>query len=417
MSFKDKYLKYKEKYFNIKYENLKGGYIPDSIIGKEMILNASQILKYNIYCDKNIPNGIYNSLDSKYSNYSFKLRSCKEDYHGYFYLTIYKKNINPHALLPIMNNNLIILNIKYTGNILPIYVNNYDYVFNLKNIIYKKTGMLPIQQQLIFNYITLEDNNVIASYNIGNNDFITLLNKQSMTLYPNITTGIFQNQPVSVFSKFPKKKSYSSSSSSSSSSSDGRYRNRKSIKSNSSKSNSNSSNDKPPSESVSEIKSNEESLIKTNYNLWFILNEKDSFYYWQEYNNDKIEKVYQEYLDTLKSIKSSVITTIEPKILVDFAKMKLITVNIDNTNIKRKIKRIFLEKLKIFNNLNWFFEDNKKWNKLDNSNKIEEIYQIYISFKTYFSKNSIFYLSDDTFIDFKNMVIIIKSIKKNIKRE
>jgi hypothetical protein len=154
-----------------------------------------------------------------------------------------------------------------------------------------------------------------------------------------------------------------------------------------------------------------------NYNLWFILNEKDSFYYWQEYNNDKIEKVYQEYLDTLKSIKSSVLTTIEPKILVDFAKMKLITVNIDNTNITRKIKRIFLEKLKIFNNLYWFFEDNKKWNKFDNSNKIEEIYQIYISYKAYFSKNPIFYLRDDTFIDFKNMVIIIKGIKKNIKRE
>jgi hypothetical protein len=412
MSYKEKYLKYKEKYFNIKYENLKGGFIPDSIIGTEMILNASQILKYNIYCDKNIPNCIYNSLDSKYSNYSFKLRSCKEDYHAYFYLTIYKKNINPHTLLPIMNNNLIILNIKCAGNIFSIYVNNYDYVFNLKNIIYKKTGMLPIQQQLIFNYINLEDNNVIASYNIGNNDFITLLNKQLnkqlITLYPN-TTSMFQNQPVSVFSKFPKKKSYSSSSSSSSSSSDGRYRNRKLIKSN-------SSNDKPPSELVSEIKSNEESLIKTNYNLWFILNEKDSFYYWQEYNNDKIEKVYQEYLDTLKSIKSSVITTIEPKILIDFTKMKLITVNIDNTNTSRKIKRIFLEKLKIFN-INWLFEDDKKWNKFDNSNKIEEIYQIYISYKAYFIKNPIFYLSDDTFIDFKNMVVIIKGINKNIKRE
>ena len=410
MSYKEKYLKYKNKFLNIKYKNLIGGYIPDSIIGKEMILNSSQILKYNIYCANNIPNGIYNSIDSKFSNYSFKLRSCKEDHHGYFYLTIYKKNIYSNVSLPIMNNNLILLNIKYTSHIFSVYINSYDYVYNLKNIINKKTGMTAINQQLIFNYNNLEDNNIIASYNIGNNDIITLLNKQSIPLYSNITTGIFQNQPISVFNKFPKKKSYSSSSSSSSSSSDLKYRNRKSTKSN-------SSNDKPPSELVSEIKSNEDSLIKTNYNLWFILNEKkDSFNYWQEYNNDKIEKIYQEYLDTLKSIKSSVVTTIEPKILADFNKMKLITVNIDNTNTTRKIKRIFLEKLKIFN-INWLFENDKKWNKFDNSAKIEEIYQIYTFNKAFFIKNPIFYLSDDTYIDFRNMVIIIKDIKKNIKRE
>jgi hypothetical protein len=403
MLYKDKYLKYKKK-----YKSLKGGYIPDSIIGKEMILNASEIIKYKINCTNNIPNSIYNSLDPIYSNYSFRLRSCNQDYYGYFYLTIYKKNIYSS---PIINNNLILINIKYINNIFSVYISSYDYVYNLKNIIYKKIGVLPNKQQLTFNYITLEDNNIIASYNIYNNDIITLIYKQSITIYPNITTSIFQNQPI--FGKLKKKKSYSysdsssssSSNSSNSSSSDEKYRNRKSNKSN-------SSNDKL----TSEIISNEESLIKTNYNLWFILNKKkDSFNYWQKYNNDKIEKVYQEYLDTLKSIKSSVITTIEPKILADFTKMNLITVNIDNTNTTRKIKRIFIEKLKIYN-VNWSFEDDKKWCKFDDSNKIEEIYQIYIMNKTYFIKNPIFYLSDDTYIDFRNMVIIIKDTKKNIKR-
>jgi hypothetical protein len=416
MSYNQKYLKYKQKYLDLKYNNLKGGYIPDSIIGKEMILSASQILKYNIHCTHNIPNGVYNSLDSRYSNYSFQLRSCQKDHHGYFYLTIFKKYTHQNILLPIINNNIILIYIKYISNIFSVYINSYDYVYNLKNVIFKKIGMTPIQQQLIFNYINLEDNNVIASYNICNNDTIMLFNKQS--LYPTITTGLFPNEPISIFNKFPKKKkSYSSSDSSSSSSSDLKYRSKKSIKSDYSDNENKNSND---SESDIQNKNNDNStseIEKINYNLWFILNEKkDSFNYWQEYNNDKIEKIYQDYLDTIKSVKYSALTTIEPKILADFKKMNLITVNIDNSNTTRKIKRVFLEKLKI-SSINWLYEDDKKWNKLENLDKIEEIYQIYTLYKTFFIKNPIFYLSEDTFLDLKNMIIIIKDKKKNIKRE
>ena len=56
-----------------------------------------EIVKYLIEDMKMDPcksHNIYNSYDSKYSNYSFKLRSCKEDFNGYYYLTIYNKKIN-----------------------------------------------------------------------------------------------------------------------------------------------------------------------------------------------------------------------------------------------------------------------------------------------------------------------------------
>ena len=453
MSYKEKYLKYKKKYLNYKnleIENIKGGYIPDTIIGQKMILNASQVLKYNINCGPNlsynIPNGIYNSYDSKYSNYSFQLRSCKEDFNGYYYLTIYKKSTFSNVFSPIMNNNLIMLYINYTGNIFSVYINTYDYVYNLKNAIYKKIGILPIQQQLMLRHMILDDNHIITYYNIGNSDTIILYHKQSTSLntniypniYPNIIPNIIPNQPISIFTKFPIKKSYSSSSSSSSSSSDSNYKSRKSReKVNSEPVNSEKVNsEKVNSETVNSETVNSETVnsetvtiassdtvdtqkVNQNYITWFIFNEReDNFNYWEKSkDNDKIENLYQEYLDTIKLIKSSALSTIEPKIFADYKNMKLITLNIDETTTNRKIKRIFLEKLKI-SDINWLFEDdNNKWKKMLDSKKIEELYQVFTINKSFFIKNPIFFLEDSTYIDLKDMVLIVKDTKKKIKRE
>ena len=444
MSYKEKYLKYKKKYLNYKnleIENIKGGYIPDTLIGQKMILNASQVLKYNINCGPNlsynIPNGIYNSYDSKYSNYSFKLRSCKEDFNGYYYLTIYKKSTFSNVFSPIMNNNLIMLYINYTGNIFSVYINTYDYVYNLKKAIYKKIGILPIQQQLMFRHIILDDNHIITYYNIVNSDTIILYHKQSTLLNTNIYPNIIPNQPISIFTKFPIKKSYSSSSSSSSSS-DSNYKSRKSReKVNSETVNSEKVNtEKVNSETVYTEKVNSETVntetttiassdttdtqkINPNYITWFIFNEReDNFNYWEKSkDNDKIEKSYQEYLEITRLIKSSALSTIEPKIFADYKNMKLITLNIDETTTNRKIKRIFLEKLKI-SDINWLFEDDdKKWKKMLDSKKIEELYQVFTINKSFFIKNPIFFLEDNTYIDLKDMVLIVKDTKKKIKRE
>ena len=78
----NKYLKYKQKYLNLinlnldkKKENIMiGGYIPDSLIGYEMVLSASQVLKYNINCglnlSYNIPNGNATSIVEMIKNQS-----------------------------------------------------------------------------------------------------------------------------------------------------------------------------------------------------------------------------------------------------------------------------------------------------------------------------------------------------------
>jgi hypothetical protein len=97
--------------------------------------------------------------------------------------------------------------------------------------------------------------------------------------------------------------------------------------------------------------------------------------------------------------------------------MKFITINIDDTTTNRKIKRIFLEKIKI-SDVKWMLEEgNNEWKKMLDPSKIEELYQVFTIYKTYFIKNPIFFLEDDTFIDFKNMVLIVKDTKKKIKRE
>lgn len=132
-------------------------------------------------------------------------------------------------------------------------------------------------------------------------------------------------------------------------------------------------------------------------------------------DNDKIENLYQEYLDTIKLIKSSALSTIEPKIFADYKNMKLITLNIDETTTNRKIKRIFLEKLKI-SDINWLFEDdNNKWKKMLDSKKIEELYQVFTINKSFFIKNPIFFLEDSIYIDLKDMVLIVKDTKKKLK--
>jgi hypothetical protein len=97
--------------------------------------------------------------------------------------------------------------------------------------------------------------------------------------------------------------------------------------------------------------------------------------------------------------------------------MKLITLNIDDTTTSRKIKRIFLEKIKI-SDVKWMLEEeNNEWKKMLDPVKIEELYQVFTIYKTYFIKNPIFFLEEDTFIDFKSMVLIVKDTKKKIKRE
>jgi hypothetical protein len=440
MSYKDKYLKYKKKYINLKNDNtnkektniMTGGYIPDTLIGYEMVLSASQVLKYNINCGPNlsynIPNGIYNSYDSKYSNYNFKLRSCKEDFNGYYYLTIYKKSTFSIPTSPIMNNNLIMLYIKYTANVFSIYINMYDYVYNLKNIIYKKIGIIPVQQQLAFKNIILEDTRLISYYNIIQYDTIVLYHSQTVSTYPNVPMNIIPNQPISIFTKLSTKKSYGSSSSSSSSS-DSDYKSRKTRNSIKTKTNETKTNETKPINSAnkttnitnSDTDDTQKINLNTNANYinWFIFNErKDHFNYWEKSkDNNKIEKLYQEYLETAKLINSSVLTTIEPKIFVDYKNMKFITINIDDTTTNRKIKRIFLEKIKI-SDVKWMLEEgNNEWKKMLDPSKIEELYQVFTIYKTYFIKNPIFFLEDDTFIDFKNMVLIVKDTKKKIKRE
>jgi hypothetical protein len=398
-----------------------------------MVLSASQVLKYNINCglnlSYNIPNGIYNSYDSKYSNYTFKLRSCKEDFNGYYYLTIYKKSTFSIPTSPIVNNNLIMLYIKYTTNVFSIYINMYDYVYNLKNIIYKKIGIIPVQQQLAFKNIILEDTRLISYYNIIQYDTIVLYHSQTVSTYPNVPMNIIPNQPISIFTKLSTKKSYGSSSSSSSSSSDSDYKSRKTRNSIKTKINVTKTNEKNPINPVNKTtnitNSDTDDTQKinlntnTNYINWFIFNErKDHFNYWEKSkDNSKIEKLYQEYLETAKLINSSVLTTIEPKIFVDYKNMKFITINIDDTTTNRKIKRIFLEKIKI-SDVKWMLEEeNNEWKKMLDPSKIEELYKVFTIYKTYFIKNPIFFLEDDTFIDFKNMVLIVKDAKKKIKRE
>ena len=431
MLYKQKYLKYKQKYLNLmnlnldkKKENIMiGGFIPDSLIGYEMVLTASQLQKYNINCGPNlsynIPNGIYNSFDHNYSNYSFKLRSCKEDFKGHYYLTIYKKS---SFTIPTSNGSNIMLYIKYSTNVFSIYINMYDFVYNLKNIVYKKIGIIPVHQQLVYKNLVLDDTKPISYYNIIQYDTIILYQNQTIATYPNIPLNIIPNQPLTIFTKFQPKKSYNSSSSSSSSSSDSDYKLRKSKKSSPitipTKVSVNTTNiinsDTDDTEKIKQILD-----TNKNYINWFIFNErKDHFNYWEKSkDNIKIEKFYQEYLETTKLINSSVLTTIEPKIFADYKNMKLITLNIDDTTTSRKIKRIFLEKIKILD-VKWMLEEeNNEWKKMLDPAKIEELYQVFTIHKTYFIKNSIFLLEEDTFIDFKNMVLIIKNTKRKIKRE
>jgi len=433
MSYKHRYLKYKKKYLFLKDKLEKresinvmtGGYIPDTLIGYEMVLTAQQVLKYNINCGPNlsynIPNGIYNSSDPQYSNYSFKLRSCKEDFNGYYYLTIYKKPGFSLPISPIINNKLIMLYIKYTTNVFIVYVNKNDYVYNLKNIIYKKIGIIPVQQQLIFKNIILDDMRLLSQYNIIEYDTIILNQSQTISTYPNIPINIIPNQPLSIFTKLSTKKSYDSSSSSSSSS-DSDYKSRKTrnlIKTKEPNPNNNENKVTNITNSDTDERQKINLNINKNYINWFIFNErKDKFNYWEKSkDSNKIENSYQEYLETAKLLNSSVLTTIEPKIFIDYKTMKFITINIDNTTTNRKIKRIFLEKIKI-SEVKWMLEEEKnEWKKMLDPAKIEELYQVFTIYKSYFIKNPIFYLEDDTFIDFKNMLLIVKDTKRKIKRE
>ncbi len=433
MSYKHRYLKYKKKYLFLKDKVEKresinvmtGGYIPDTLIGYEMVLTAQQVLKYNINCGPNlsynIPNGIYNSSDPQYSNYSFKLRSCKEDFNGYYYLTIYKKPGFSLPISPIINNKLIMLYIKYTTNVFIVYINKNDYVYNLKNIIYKKIGIIPVQQQLIFKNIILDDMRLLSQYNIIEYDTIILNQSQSISTYPNIPINIIPNQPLSILTKLSTKKSYDSSSSSSSSS-DSDYKSRKTrnlIKTKEPNPNNNENKITNITNSDTDERQKINLNINKNYINWFIFNErKDKFNYWEKSkDSNKIENSYQEYLETAKLLNSSVLTTIEPKIFIDYKTMKFITINIDNTTTNRKIKRIFLEKIKI-SEVKWMLEEEKnEWKKMLDPAKIEELYQVFTIYKSYFIKNPIFYLEDDTFIDFKNMLLIVKDTKRKIKRE
>nr|QBK89042.1 MAG: hypothetical protein LCMiAC02_01350 [Mimivirus LCMiAC02] len=74
--------------------------ITKDMIGREMKLSAEQISKYNVcfpigrsIIDRSSKeNGLYDSIDKKYSSYKFQVRSCIGDSEGFYYITIHRKD-------------------------------------------------------------------------------------------------------------------------------------------------------------------------------------------------------------------------------------------------------------------------------------------------------------------------------------
>jgi hypothetical protein len=90
--------------------------IPDNLIGRELKITLHELDKYDIYYGPNgqwsSNDGMYDSVNPKYSGYKFMIKTFNPDPYGYYYLTILKKNdfifynLNQNNI--IKNNNFIL---------------------------------------------------------------------------------------------------------------------------------------------------------------------------------------------------------------------------------------------------------------------------------------------------------------------